>query len=383
MKPLRTQLLNASQASNNLTKSMLVTALACSSLLACSKTPDTAYNKASQATLIQENTTQEHTIQTNKPIKENTMTNSIINNDSATINDGITSKAVSFNSGDNTLVGNLILPADYDSNKKLPAIIVTGAWTTVKEQMPSTYAKELARQGFATLVFDFTGWGESAGKKRYVEDPQQKIADIKSASDFLKTQPEINPEQVGGLGVCASSGYMVKAYTDGALKSLALVAPWLHNQEIATAVYGGEGSVKNLLAASDTADKKFADTGEMEIITAASTTDDQSLMYQAPYYTEADRGLIKAFDNQFNLASWRPWLTFDAIQYADKLPNQVLFVESEDMALPQGSAAFKAIAGDNVVSVNLPETSQFDFYDQVEPVAKSVASVAEFMTETL
>lgn len=383
MKPLRTQLLNASQASNNLTKSMLVTALACSSLLACSKTPDTAYNKASQATLIQENTTQEHTIQTNKPIKENTMTNSIINNDSATINDGIISKAVSFNSGDNTLVGNLILPADYDSNKKLPAIIVTGAWTTVKEQMPSTYAKELARQGFATLVFDFTGWGESAGKKRYVEDPQQKIADIKSASDFLKTQPEVNPDAVGGLGVCASSGYMVKAYADGAVKSLALVAPWLHNQEIAIAVYGGEESVNNLIATSDTADKKFADTGEMEIITAASTTDDQSLMYQAPYYTEADRGLIKEFDNQFNLASWRPWLTFDAIQYADKLPNKVLFVESEAMALPQGSETFKAIAGDKVVSVNLPETSQFDFYDQVEPVAKSVASVAEFMTETL
>lgn len=307
----------------------------------------------------------------------------IINNDSANINDGITTKTVNFKSGDNTLVGNLILPADYDGNKKLPAIIVTGAWTTVKEQMPSTYAKELAKQGFATLVFDFTGWGESEGEKRYVEDPQQKITDIEVASAFLRTQNEINPDQVGGLGVCASSGYMVKAYADGAIKSLALVAPWLHNQEIATAVYGGEESVANLIAASDAADKKFNATGETEIIIAASSTDDTSLMYQAPYYTEEDRGLIKEFDNQFNLSSWRPWLTFDAIQYADKLPSKVLFVESEAMALPQGSEAFKAIAGDKVVSVNLPETSQFDFYDKVEPVEKSVASVAEFMTETL
>jgi hypothetical protein len=36
-----------------------------------------------------------------------------------------------------------------------------------------------------------------------------------------------------------------------------------------------------------------------------------------------------------------------------------------------------------VESVNLPEVTQFDFYDQAEPVEKSVNSVAEFMTREL
>lgn len=307
----------------------------------------------------------------------------ITNNMTADINDGIISKSVTFDSNGNQLVGNLILPADYDGKSKLPAVIVTGAWTTVKEQMPSTYAKELAKKGFATLVFDFGGWGDSAGKNRYVEDPIAKTNDIKAAAQFLKTRNEIDADKVGGLGVCASSGYMVKAYSEGALKSAALVAPWLHDQKIATAVYGGEDSVKKLLALSDDAEKSFKATGEIQVIPAQSTTNKDVLMYNVPYYTETNRGLIEEFDNKFNLASWRPWLTFDAIQYADKIPGKILFVESEAMALPQGSKAFKAVAGDKVQSVNLPDVTQFDFYDQAEPVEKSVKSVAEFMGKNL
>lgn len=290
---------------------------------------------------------------------------------------------VHFESKGIKLTGDLFYPENYENDKKYPAVIVTGAWTTVKEQMPNLYAKKLAEKGFITLTFDFSGWGESEGNNRYLESPNRKTEDIEAAAEYLKTRSDVISTEVGGLGVCASSGYMVKAYSENALKSVALVAPWLHNQEIATAVYGGEESVKNLLAISDKAEKEFETTGKSQTITAASTTDENSLMYQAPYYTEKDRGLIPEFDNKFNLASWRPWLTFDAIQYADKIPSEILFVESEAMALPQGSEAFKAVAGDKVKSVNLPNVTQFDFYDKPEPVNKAVNSVAEFMKATL
>ncbi|PXY02009.1 alpha/beta hydrolase [Marinifilum breve] len=290
---------------------------------------------------------------------------------------------VNFESKGVKLVGDVFYPANYDQGKKYPAIIVTGAWTTVKEQMPMLYAKKLAEKGFITMVFDFRGWGESEGNNRYLEDPIRKTEDIVAAAEYLKTRSDVASKEVGGLGVCASSGYMIKAYTENAFNSVAIVAPWLHNEAIATPVYGGEESVKNLIALGDKAQKEFEAKGELQVITAASTTDKNSLMYQAPYYTEKDRGLIPEFDNKFNIASWRPWLTFDAIQYADQLPGKVLFVESESIALPQGSKAFKAIAGDKVESVNLPGVTQFDFYDKPEPVEKSVNSVAAFMTKEL
>ncbi|MCT4613762.1 MAG: alpha/beta hydrolase [Marinifilaceae bacterium] len=300
------------------------------------------------------------------------------------INSNKTMEKVQFASHETSLVGNLYYPENYVKGKAYPAIIVTGAWTTVKEQMPNLYAEKLAKRGFITMTFDFRGWGESAGDFRYVEDPIKKTEDIVAAANYLRTLPEVAENKVAGLGICASSGYMVKAYTENAIDAAAIAAPWLHNDEIVRVVYGGDTKdIQPLLDMGDAAQKKYDETGESTIMVAASSTDKNSLMFQAPYYTEPDRGLIAAYDNKFNVASWRPWLTFDAIQYADKLPGQILFVESEGMALPQGSAAFKAIAGDKVESVNLPGVSQFDFYDQAEPVEKTVDSVSSFMEKEL
>ena len=47
-------------------------------------------------------------------------------------------KKVTFESNNQTLIGDLYLPDDYQAGDKLPGVLVTGAWTTVKEQMPAT-----------------------------------------------------------------------------------------------------------------------------------------------------------------------------------------------------------------------------------------------------
>ena len=113
---------------------------------------------------------------------------------------------------------------------------------------------------------------------------------------------------------------MADAYTkSSSIKSVTLVAPWLHDKGIATAVYGGDQSVQSLLKASDMADKKFKEKGQSTIAVAASATDKNSIMYKAPYYTEANRGLIKEYDNKFSVSSWRPWLTYDAMSSAKNL----------------------------------------------------------------
>lgn len=106
--------------------------------------------------------------------------------------EGFMKKKVSFDSNNDTIVGNLFLPENYDPRQKLPAVIITGAWTTVKEQMPTNYAKEMTARGFTTLVFDFRGWGESSGTIKYYEDPHSKTQDIISAANFLLTQNVID-----------------------------------------------------------------------------------------------------------------------------------------------------------------------------------------------
>ncbi len=70
-----------------------------------------------------------------------------------------------------------------------PAVIVTGSWTTVKEQMPAKYAPLLADAGFVAMTFDFGGFGESEGGPREVESPRRKSEDIRNAVAFLRTMP--------------------------------------------------------------------------------------------------------------------------------------------------------------------------------------------------
>jgi dienelactone hydrolase len=289
-------------------------------------------------------------------------------------------QAVNFESENQIIAGTLFLPNDYQQGHKLPAVVVTGAWTTVKEQMPSTYASKLADAGYVALVFDFRGWGESQGDIKYLEDPTRKTQDIHAAVDYLASRPEVQSERVAGLGICASAGYMSDAAASNPkIKSLALVAPWLHNAEIVDVVYGGEEGVRALISIT-----REAESSESPIyLEAASLSNENAVMYQVPYYTEKDRGLIPEYDNKFNVASWEPWLTYDAIKTARVFEKPALLVHSEAAAIPQGAKEFQKIAGDNVELLMLDNVSQFDFYDQPQAVETASRAVLEHFKKSL
>lgn len=284
-------------------------------------------------------------------------------------------KKVTFESQGQTLVGTLYLPDNYQEGQQLPGAVVTGAWTTVKEQMAGTYARELADRGFATLAFDFRGWGESPDAVMYLEDPRRKTEDILAAVQFLQTRPEVDGSKVGGLGICASAGYMSDAAAENPdISVLALVAPWLHNASIVETVYGGRDSVAGLVARG----REAAASDEPVIIEAASATNEKSLMYQVPYYTEPHRGLIPEYDNKFNVASWEGWLTYDALQTAERQDTPTLLVHSKAAAIPQGAENYAELMDHGVTLIWLEKVTQFEFYDRQDVVKAAADAVAAY-----
>lgn len=298
----------------------------------------------------------------------------IINLQNTSLPDSVKAEKLSFDSHGVTLQGILYKPAD--ANGALGAVIVTGAWTTVKEQMPGTYAVELAKRGLIALTFDFTGWGESGGQLRYIENPAVKIADIHAAVAYLTGRDDVNSDHINGVGICASSGYMAEAVADNdKLQKLTLIAPWLHDGALAAAIYGGEESVKQLIAATEA-----AEAGENPaILTAASVSDATAPMYQAPYYTEENRGLISEYDNKFSVLTWKPWLTYDGQESADRLTKPVLMVGSEGIALPAGVATYEARTKAPISKIWLAEdANQFDFYDRADIVSAASDAVVGF-----
>jgi uncharacterized protein len=294
-----------------------------------------------------------------------------------------TVERVRFVSDGETLVGSLYRPSAAAATERLPTVVVTGAWMTVKEQMPANYAAALAERGFAALTFDFRGWGESAGTRRQFEDPAGKIADIRAAFSYLATRPDVAVDRLAGLGICASSGYLAHAAaSDHSIRSIALVAPWLQDREIVEKVYGGRASVQALLSAGDAAEADYRATGRQRFVPAASLTDKSAIMFGAPYYTDPARGLISAWRNEADPAFWRGWLTFDAMTAAPRVTQSLLLVMSEAAALPLGARTFFAAAGGPKDQLWLEDVTQFDFYDDPRAIARSVDAVVAHFRRT-
>jgi fermentation-respiration switch protein FrsA (DUF1100 family) len=288
---------------------------------------------------------------------------------------------VTFHSEGERMVGNLYLPSSYQPGAKLPVIVVTGAWTTVKEQMPAVYAQRLADRGFATFTFDFRYWGESGGAPRQYESPAAKVQDIRNATAFLKTLPVIDSERIGGLGICASAGYMAQAVADdSSFKSFATVAAWLHDMDSLNTLFGEE-TVRHRMEIGQAAREQYDRTGEIAYVPAYSQGDRSAAMFgDVSYYGSPDRGVISEWTNRFAVMSWHEWQAFDAMAIAPKITAPTLMVHSDGSALPNNAREFYASL-DGKKQLVWTEGQHLDFYDRDPQVSLAVdALVTHFQT---
>ncbi|MGF1661662.1 MAG: alpha/beta hydrolase [Kineosporiaceae bacterium] len=271
-----------------------------------------------------------------------------------------------------------------DSEAALPGVVVTGTWTSVREQMADPYAARLAAAGFTTLAFDHTGYGASAGAVRDYESPALKARDISAAVGWLAGRGDVAGDRVGALGVCASAGYTTSnAVTDPRVAALALVAPWLHDGAVVAANYGGADGVAHRMAAAARARSSFEATGEVAYVPAVSADEPLAAMPAAlDSYQNPDRGGVPAWPNRFAVMAWPGWLTYDAVSLAASVRQPVLMVHSEDAAIPDGAHRFAAaLTGEK--DVVWRDGTQLDFYDGDAHVDDAVARAARHFSSHL
>jgi uncharacterized protein len=267
-----------------------------------------------------------------------------------------------------------------------PVVIVTGSWSTVKEQMPSTYAPLLAEAGFASLIFDFRGYGESDGQPRDVESVAMKAEDIRAAVRFLQGNGGVDARRIGILPICASAGVAVLAAKDEpGIKSIAMVAPWLHNKEIVRNLYGGELGVAQRLEQARVARQIYGEAGIVSYIKVASNSDPTAALYMngdLDYYLNPKRGAVRQWGARFAVMAWTEWLQFDPIALADKVNVPTRIITGDLTATPDGARAFAARMKAPHDVVSLPG-SQFDFYDHPRTVSSAAAAAIEHFRRTL
>lgn len=290
--------------------------------------------------------------------------------------------------GEVTLAGVLRRPT-APSTDRLPAVVLTGPFTGVKEQVVAVYAAALTAQGFVTLAFDHRNFGASGGTVRQHEDSAGKLADLRAATSFLACQPDVDPARLGCLGVCLGGGYALKhSAFDRRIRALAVVAGAFNDPRAMMAGMGADAYLQALRGFALVEQEQF-ETARVQYLPAVTgVTGGEAAMGGAEpfeYYGSA-RSASPGWVNQVTRLSIRELLTFDAAIGADFLagtPALVVHGRRDDFCSPEAAGRLHDRLQGPKQMLWLDTGNHIDLYDQARYVLPAVDRVGRWFAEHL
>lgn len=261
-----------------------------------------------------------------------------------------------------------------------PAVVVTGSWLTVKEQMPDAYAARLAERGFVAVTFDFAGFGASGGGLRQTEIPVRKMRNLAAVVDWLRCESGVDGDRIGVLAVCASAQYTLGALARGLpVSAFVSVAGWFHDRASVAPFYGGTDGVAERLARAETATRAMVTGEEPTLVPAYAPGDDRAGMtLEMDYYANPGRGAVPTWRNEMSELSWGHWLSYDAFASVPGVRVPSLFVHSDDAVLPVNVRLIADRLG-GLATLAWTDGGQTDFYDQSDQVGFAVEAAARHL----
>ena len=220
---------------------------------------------------------------------------------------------ITFTANNIPLVGNLAV-----AGAGAPALVLTGPFTGVKEQVVGSYAARLHERGLTTLAFDHRGFGESGGRRAH-EDSQGKLADLRAAVSLLAAHPAVDPARVAVVGICLGGGYAVRAAaTDPRIRAVVGIA-------------GGYSSPARFSASDPDGYRQalvsFIDRYDDELPAVAPDGATAAMGGDEPFaYYGTQRSAAAHWENRVTYGSLHTLMTFDALGAAPLLAGTPLLV---------------------------------------------------------
>lgn len=186
------------------------------------------------------------------------------------------------------IAANVYTPANYDSLKKYPAVVVAHPNGGIKEQTAGLYAQRLAETGYITIVADAAYQGASGGEPRHTDKPAYRVEDIHGMADYITQYPGVDTNRLGVLGICGGGGYTLKAaQSDKRFKAVATLSMFnsgevrrngFQNSQLAT--------IQERLKKASEARAQEAASGKIIYAGVASITDDEIAKIPTDLYRE-------------------------------------------------------------------------------------------------
>ncbi|KAI9306522.1 dienelactone hydrolase domain-containing protein [Cunninghamella echinulata] len=302
-------------------------------------------------------------------------------------------QTVSFTSQGIKISANVYLPKDT-SSKKRAAIVVSHPMGGVKEQTAGLYAEKLSKLGYIALTFDAAYQGESGGVPRFLEDPFQRVEDVKNAVTYLSTLPEVDSERIGALGICASGGYVPHAaQTDVRIKAAAGISGadvgMLYREGISGST-SFDDFQKSLLWSAQA--RKAEIDGQEPMITNlipctaedAAVLPEKTLFREAYYYYRTPRAQHPRSENKYLVRSIDKLASFAAYDYNHLIsPRPLLMIAGSEADTKYFSEVAYEKAKEPKELFIIDGATHVDLYDILKYVDPVVAKLDSFFTQYL
>ena len=287
---------------------------------------------------------------------------------------------------------NVYTPANYDTHKSYPAVVVAHPNGGVKEQVAGLYAQRLAEQGYITIAADAAYQGASGGMPRNVDKPASRIEDIHGMADFISQYPGVDSKRFGLLGICGGGGYSLKAaQTDKRFKSIATLS--MFNSGLVRR----NGYMDSQLSTIQDRLKQASDARAQEaaggkIIYAADTqlTDEQIAKLPFDLYRQGFEYYWKTHAHpnstfRYTMSSLLALMSFDAASTMDLINQPLLMMAgSKADSLYMTESAYKKAVNANDKELFLIEgATHIETYWKPQYVNQAMGKLSEFFGRTL
>jgi fermentation-respiration switch protein FrsA (DUF1100 family) len=98
---------------------------------------------------------------------------------------------------------------------RVPVIVMAHGFGGVRALRLYAYAERFASAGYAVAVFDYRGFGDSAGTPRQVLDVAMQHQDWRAALAYARTLPGIDAEKVVAWGTSFAGGHVISLAGQG------------------------------------------------------------------------------------------------------------------------------------------------------------------------
>ena len=96
-----------------------------------------------------------------------------------------------------------------------PVIVMAHGFGAVRALRLYAYAEQFAAAGYAVAVFDYRGFGDSAGTPRQVLDVPMQHEDWRAALAYARTLPGVDSERVVAWGTSFAGGHVISLAGQG------------------------------------------------------------------------------------------------------------------------------------------------------------------------